>query len=190
MTYDLVTDYGAYVVVTDYGEGDRTDFIMSPRALLLNGYLGFENVYCLYVIRRIETVVVPLELLQQLKALVFMLSWCDDKCLSFVTLLGVELLGVLVAAGLQVLQEKNLIHRDLKPQNLLLATISATPLMKIGDFGFARSLTPLQLADTLCGSPYYMAPGIIQSHMMPRLGFIIVFLSFCHCGIHGWSCNY
>jgi hypothetical protein len=33
-------------------------------------------------------VVVPLELLQQLKALVFMLSWCDDKCLSFVTLLG------------------------------------------------------------------------------------------------------
>ena len=24
--------YGAFVVVTDYGEGDRTDFIMSPRA--------------------------------------------------------------------------------------------------------------------------------------------------------------
>ncbi|XP_058743819.1 serine/threonine-protein kinase ATG1a [Vicia villosa] len=68
-----------------------------------------------------------------------------------------------LAAGLQVLQEKNLIHRDLKPQNLLLETTSATPLMKIGDFGFARSLTPLQLADTLCGSPYYMAPEIIQS---------------------------
>ncbi|WJX51916.1 Serine/threonine-protein kinase ATG1a [Trifolium repens] len=79
-----------------------------------------------------------------------------------------KLLGVLVAAGLQVLQEKNLIHRDLKPQNLLLTNISVTPLMKIGDFGFARSLTPLQLGDTLCGSPYYMAPGIIQSHMMPR----------------------
>ncbi|CAK8560562.1 unnamed protein product [Lathyrus sativus] len=68
-----------------------------------------------------------------------------------------------LAAGLQVLQEKNLIHRDLKPQNLLLESTSATPLMKIGDFGFARSLTPLQLADTLCGSPYYMAPEIIQS---------------------------
>ena len=25
-------DYGAYVVVTNYGEGDRTDFIMSPCA--------------------------------------------------------------------------------------------------------------------------------------------------------------
>ncbi|MED6158647.1 hypothetical protein PIB30_034589 [Stylosanthes scabra] len=68
-----------------------------------------------------------------------------------------------LAAGLQVLQEKNLIHRDLKPQNLLLATSAATPLMKIGDFGFARSLTPQGLADTLCGSPLYMAPEIIQN---------------------------
>ncbi|KAF7828479.1 expansin-like B1 [Senna tora] len=25
-------EYGSYVVVTDYGEGDRTDFVMSPRA--------------------------------------------------------------------------------------------------------------------------------------------------------------
>ncbi|XP_061340892.1 serine/threonine-protein kinase ATG1a [Gastrolobium bilobum] len=67
-----------------------------------------------------------------------------------------------LASGLQVLQEKNLIHRDLKPQNLLLATSAATPVLKIGDFGFARSLTPQGLADTLCGSPYYMAPEIIQ----------------------------
>ncbi|KAK2455767.1 Protein kinase superfamily protein [Trifolium repens] len=114
----------------------------------------------------------------------------EVKLDSDVTLVDAKHAGLHKIAGLQVLQEKNLIHRDLKPQNLLLATISATPLMKIGDFGFARSLTPLQLADTLCGSPYYMTPGIIQSHMMPRLGFIIVFLSFCHCGIHGWSCNY
>ncbi|MED6204713.1 hypothetical protein PIB30_011688 [Stylosanthes scabra] len=35
--------------------------------------------------------------------------------------------------------------------------------MKIGDFGFARSLTPQGLADTLCGSPLYMAPEIIQN---------------------------
>ncbi|KAI4355327.1 hypothetical protein L6164_004110 [Bauhinia variegata] len=68
-----------------------------------------------------------------------------------------------LAKGLQVLQEKHLIHRDLKPQNLLLATGEATPLLKLGDFGFARSLTPQGLADTLCGSPLYMAPEIIQN---------------------------
>ncbi|XP_009335255.2 serine/threonine-protein kinase ATG1a isoform X2 [Pyrus x bretschneideri] len=68
-----------------------------------------------------------------------------------------------LAAGLQVLQEKHLIHRDLKPQNLLLSTtVEDTPLLKIGDFGFARSLIG-GLADTLCGSPLYMAPEIIQN---------------------------
>ncbi|MBA0686021.1 hypothetical protein Goari_013650 [Gossypium aridum] len=67
-----------------------------------------------------------------------------------------------LAAGLQVLQEKHLIHRDLKPQNLLL-TKGSTPQLKIGDFGFARSLAPENLADTLCGSPLYMAPEIIQN---------------------------
>lgn len=68
-----------------------------------------------------------------------------------------------LAAGLLVLQEKHLIHRDLKPQNLLLSTKDVTPLLKIGDFGFARSLTPQDLADTLCGSPLYMAPEIMQN---------------------------
>ncbi|XP_061961061.1 serine/threonine-protein kinase ATG1a [Populus nigra] len=68
-----------------------------------------------------------------------------------------------LAVGLQVLQEKHLIHRDLKPQNLLLSSNDLTPQLKIGDFGFARSLASSELADTLCGSPLYMAPEIIQN---------------------------
>ncbi|XP_068634486.1 serine/threonine-protein kinase ATG1a-like [Aristolochia californica] len=68
-----------------------------------------------------------------------------------------------LAMGLQVLQENHLIHRDLKPQNLLLSSIHENAVLKIGDFGFARYLTPQGLADTLCGSPLYMAPEIIQN---------------------------
>ncbi|XP_057531813.1 serine/threonine-protein kinase ATG1a [Amaranthus tricolor] len=68
-----------------------------------------------------------------------------------------------LAVGLQVLRDNNLIHRDLKPQNLLLSSKEVTPMLKIGDFGFARYLTPQSLADTLCGSPLYMAPEIIQN---------------------------
>ncbi|XP_057464025.1 serine/threonine-protein kinase ATG1a isoform X1 [Actinidia eriantha] len=68
-----------------------------------------------------------------------------------------------LAAGLQVLHVNRLIHRDLKPQNLLLSTNGEIPLLKIGDFGFARYLAPQGLADTLCGSPLYMAPEIIQN---------------------------
>ncbi|XP_074271344.1 serine/threonine-protein kinase ATG1c isoform X2 [Silene latifolia] len=67
-----------------------------------------------------------------------------------------------LAAGLKVLRENNLIHRDLKPQNLLLSTNDSSSDLKIADFGFARSLQPRGLAETLCGSPLYMAPEIMQ----------------------------
>ncbi|KAI3992279.1 hypothetical protein MKX01_030000 [Papaver californicum] len=67
-----------------------------------------------------------------------------------------------LAAGLQILRQNNVIHRDLKPQNLLLTTNDDQAVLKIADFGFARSLQPRGLAETLCGSPLYMAPEIMQ----------------------------
>ncbi|KAF2288624.1 hypothetical protein GH714_009524 [Hevea brasiliensis] len=43
-----------------------------------------------------------------------------------------------LAAGLQILRDNNLIHRDLKPQNLLLSNNDSNSVLKIADFGFAR----------------------------------------------------
>ena len=56
------------------------------------------------------------------------------------------------------------LQRDLKPQNLLLSDNTPHAVLKIADFGFARHLQQQELADTLCGSPLYMAPEILQSH--------------------------
>ncbi|KAJ7529518.1 hypothetical protein O6H91_15G054700 [Diphasiastrum complanatum] len=67
-----------------------------------------------------------------------------------------------LGSGLQVLHVNNLIHRDLKPQNLLLSTNNQNAVLKIADFGFARSLQPQGMAETLCGSPLYMAPEILR----------------------------
>lgn len=69
------------------------------------------------------------------------------------------------------------LQRDLKPQNLLLSEAARQPLVKIADFGFARDLQPQRLADTLCGSPLYMAPEILQFHkydakVRPCTGFL------------------
>jgi serine/threonine protein kinase len=67
-----------------------------------------------------------------------------------------------LAAGLRYLWQKNTMHRDLKPQNLLLSSDSPTAVLKIADFGFARHLSATTMADTLCGSPLYMAPEIME----------------------------
>nr|CAD1819380.1 unnamed protein product [Ananas comosus var. bracteatus] len=67
-----------------------------------------------------------------------------------------------LASGLQVLRDNNVVHRDLKPQNLLLSAHEENSVLKIADFGFARSLQPCGMAETLCGSPLYMAPEVMR----------------------------
>jgi serine/threonine protein kinase len=64
--------------------------------------------------------------------------------------------------GLKYLKTRNIIHRDLKPQNLLLS--NDKKVLKISDFGFAKALSSEEsLAETMCGTPYYMAPEIMHN---------------------------
>mmetsp|Transcript_7663 Transcript_7663/g.10580 ORF Transcript_7663/g.10580 Transcript_7663/m.10580 type:complete len:745 (-) Transcript_7663:71-2305(-) len=67
-----------------------------------------------------------------------------------------------LASALKFLRSKNIIHRDLKPQNLLLTSRDENAVLKIADFGFARFIDSQSTADTLCGSPLYMAPEILK----------------------------
>lgn len=94
-----------------------------------------------------------------------------------------------LSSALKFLRESNLVHRDVKPQNLLLlpspefrevnklarpiltasqdslvpvAGLASLPMLKLADFGFARVLPSTSLAETLCGSPLYMAPEILR----------------------------
>ncbi|CAH0394873.1 unnamed protein product [Bemisia tabaci] len=75
-----------------------------------------------------------------------------------------------LAGAMKALHAKGVVHRDLKPQNILLSHAGTKPYpqpqhirLKIADFGFARFLQDGVMAATLCGSPMYMAPEVIMS---------------------------
>lgn len=68
-----------------------------------------------------------------------------------------------LAAGLKYLHSLHIIHRDLKPHNLLLtSTNKEDHILKIADFGFAKTFDASTLSETVCGSPLYMAPEILK----------------------------
>ncbi len=64
--------------------------------------------------------------------------------------------GIQVAQGLQAALDRNLLHRDVKPGNILFADASTA---KIVDFGLAVILDELaQEQGEIWGTPYYIAP--------------------------------
>jgi len=65
-----------------------------------------------------------------------------------------------ICRGLQYIHSKNIIHRDIKSQNIFLMKNGK---IKIGDFGIAKALTNTKNnATTIIGTPYYFSPEIIN----------------------------
>ena len=88
--------------------------------------------------------------------------FCTEENTSLDDRLG---LFLEVCAAIQHAHQKGIIHRDLKPSNVMVTDIEGTPVVKVIDFGIARSLeapladqTLLTRHEEVLGTPVYLSP--------------------------------
>lgn len=70
--------------------------------------------------------------------------------------------------GLEMIHERNIVHRDIKPRNILFRSDDS---LAISDFGIARVMEQsygLTLKGIILGSPYYMSPEQIDDEKVDR----------------------
>ena len=69
-----------------------------------------------------------------------------------------------VLEALKYMHDRRVVHRDLKPENLLLKLKDKSKLtpVKLADFGFAKSIKSKNGCRSLCGTPGYLAPEILE----------------------------
>ncbi|OWZ13565.1 NEK protein kinase [Phytophthora megakarya] len=65
-----------------------------------------------------------------------------------------------IVLALQYLHEHRILHRDLKPKNILL---DGDDIVKLTDFGVSKMLqSTFDCAKTVTGTPHYMAPELLE----------------------------
>jgi TANK-binding kinase 1 len=80
------------------------------------------------------------------------------------------------AAGMNELHELKIVHRDIKPNNILLQILpTGEHVYKLSDFGAARSLEEDDQFTSICGTEEYLFPGKGFSFLFIHLFYVSSF---------------
>ncbi|XP_077366501.1 serine/threonine-protein kinase D3-like isoform X1 [Festucalex cinctus] len=74
-----------------------------------------------------------------------------------------KFLATQILVALRHLHFKNIVHCDLKPENVLLASAEPLPQVKLCDFGFARIIGEKSFRRSVVGTPAYLAPEVLRN---------------------------
>jgi hypothetical protein len=94
----------------------------------------------------------------------------DDYSFNLTSTLALRI-ALQISSGMLYLHEKDVIHRDLKPGNVLVSPANSTGdiQVKLCDFGLSRvknSMATLTAMTAAVGTPAYMAPELVQGNEM------------------------
>ncbi|CAN0366639.1 unnamed protein product, partial [Laminaria digitata] len=67
---------------------------------------------------------------------------------------------VVLISAIGYCHQRGIVHRDVKPSNILLTSRDDDATIKLADFGFACSVAKKKVI-TKCGTPEFMAPEIL-----------------------------
>ncbi|XP_003387126.1 PREDICTED: inhibitor of nuclear factor kappa-B kinase subunit beta-like [Amphimedon queenslandica] len=123
------------------------------------------HLYHVQDMQRADAIVMVMELCEcDLDHLIKVKPFCDQDVTVLLHQLG---------EGMKALRAHNIVHRDIKPGNILIKYHPKTGKMmiKLADFGFARhfkdeSMKPLDLT-SLAGTPVFMAPEALRCVFNP-----------------------
>jgi serine/threonine protein kinase len=125
------------------------------REARITASISHENVVAIYQVEHDEAKDVPFLVMELISGESLEKKLEREGKLSLKEIVSI---GMQTAAGLAAAHEKGLIHRDIKPGNILLE--KSGQRVKLGDFGLARATEDVRLTRTglVAGTPLYMSP--------------------------------
>lgn len=127
----------------------RQRFLQEARAL---ASVRHQNVVVVFAV---EDAALPFIVMERLEGTTLMALLEENNA---VTPLQTVEIGHQVACGLAAAHRAGVVHRDIKPHNILIEN----GVVKLLDFGLAHTLRQQMQTNGVAGTPYYMAPEQIQ----------------------------
>jgi serine/threonine protein kinase len=154
----LMREVAVKLIAADAADSEvtRQRFILEARA---GAAIDHPNVVQVYAVGEIEDVLyIAMQLIEgpSLSEILDREAWAEAaRAVAIVCQ---------IANALEVAHERGLVHRDVKPSNILLQTLGGVEHAYLADFGLARftAASRMTRAGAVIGTPAYMAPEQVR----------------------------